>query len=259
MPKYRNNKKAVTHMFKLSKNNISIILTIITAIFIIVTAVLAMLYFIPAKSVVTNIQLVNVQKSQPVKITSFDIDLSYEGNQDDFENLLDNQSDPADEDFSIDNVTFNEDNQNIDVPHDYFNDDDENQALNNLLHTPYYVGQNYYSNNNHPAVKVTTHNTNLLGQRLKSQTKQHNIWPKDLHVGQRIHQNTFTTDNHTKLNNYENTSYFTQPTNQQNTILHVEGHCKLGKYNHSWTGDYHINVNPQNHKLTWKQSDITNN
>lgn len=256
MPKYR---KAVTHMFKLSKNNISIVLTIITAIFIIVTAVLAMLYFIPAKSVVTSIQTVTVQKSQPVKITNFDIDLSYEGNQDDFENLLDNQSDPADENFSIDNVTFNEGDQDIDVPHDYFNDDDENQALNNLLHNPYYVGQDYYSNNDHPAVKVTTHNTNLFGQHLKSQTKQHNIWPKDLHVGQRIHQDTFTTDNHTKLNNYDNTSYFTQPTNKQNTILHVEGHYKLGKYNHSWTGDYHIDINPQTHKLTWKQGDITNN
>lgn len=57
--------KAVTHMFKLSKNNISIILTIITVIIIIVTAILAMLYFIPAKSVVTNIQPVTVQKSQP--------------------------------------------------------------------------------------------------------------------------------------------------------------------------------------------------
>ena len=82
-------------MFKLSKNNISIILTIITVSFIVVTAVLAMLYFIPAKSVVTDIQPLTVQKSQPVKITSFDIDLSYEGNQDDFEYLLDNQSDPA--------------------------------------------------------------------------------------------------------------------------------------------------------------------
>lgn len=246
-------------MFKLLKNNISTILTIITVSFIIVTAVLVMLYFIPAKSVVTNIQPVTVQKSQPVKITSFDVDLSYEGNQDDFEYLLDNQSDPADENSSINNVTFNEADQNIDVPHDYFNDDDENQALNNLLHNPYYVGQDYYSNNDHPAVKVTTHNTNLFGQRLKPQTKQHNIWPKNFQVGQRIHENTFTTANHTKLNNYDNTSYFTQPTSEQNTILHVNGHYKLGKYNHSWTGDYHINVNPKTHKLTWKQGDITNN
>ena len=246
-------------MFKLLKNNINLMLIIIATIFLTVTAILAMLYFIPAKSVVTNIQSVNVQKPQPIKITSFDIDLSYEGNQDDFENLLDNQSDPAGENFSIDNVTFNEDNQNIEVPHDYFNDDDKNQALNNLLHNPYYVGQDYYGNKDHPAVKVTTRNTNLFGQRLKSQTKKHNVWPKDLHVGQRIHQDTFTTDNHTKLNNYDNTSYFTQPTNKQNTILHVEGHYKLGKYNHSWTGDYHINVNPQTHKLTWKQGDITNN
>ena len=228
------------------------------AIFIIFIAILAILYFTPAKSVVTNIQTVTVKKSPPVKITSFDIDLSYEGNQDDFECLLNNQSDPANEDFSIDNVTFNEDDQNIDVPHDYFNDDDESQAINNLLHNPYYVGQYYYSNNNHPAVKVTTHNTNLFGQHLKPQTKQHNVWPKDLHVGQRIHQDTFTTDNHTKLNNYDNTSYFTHPTSEQNTILHVEGHYKLGKYNHSWTGDYQININPQTHKLTWKQDNITN-
>lgn len=246
-------------MFNLSKNNISIILTIVTVSFIIVTAILAMLYFIPAKSVVTNIQPVTVQKSQPIKITSFDIDLSYVGNQDDFEYLLDNQLNPANENFSIDNVTFNEDNQSIDVPHDYFNDDDENQAINNLLHNPYYVGQDYYSNNDHPAVKVTTHNTNVFDQHLKTQTKQHNVWPKDLHVGQRIHQDTFTTDNHNELNNYDNTSYFTQPTSKQNTILHVEGHYKLGKYNHSWTGDYHINTNPQTHKLTWKQGDITNN
>lgn len=245
-------------MFKSSKTNINIILTIIAAIFIAITAILAILYFTPAKSVVTNIQSVTVQKSQPVKITSFDIDLSYEGNQDNFEYLLDNQSDPANENFSINNITFNEPNQDIDVPHDYFNDDDENQALNNLLHNPYYVGQDYYSNNDHPAVKVTTHNNNLFGQRLKPQTKQHNVWPKDLHVGQRIHQDTFTTDNHTELNNYDNTSYFTQPTSKQNTILHVNGHYKLGKYNHSWTGDYHINVNPQNHKLTWKQGNITN-
>lgn len=245
-------------MFKLSKNNISIILTIIAAIFIIVTAILAMLYFIPAKSVVTNIQPVTIQKSQPIKITSFDINLSYEGNQDDFEYLLDNQS-AVNENLSINNATFNEDNQNIDVPHDYFNDYDQTQALNNLLHNPYYVGQDYYSNNNHPAVKVTTHNTNLFGQHLKPQTKQHNVWPKDLHVGQRIHQNTFTTDNHTELNNYDNTSYFTKPTSEQNTILHVDGHYKLGKYNHSWTGDYHINIDPQTHKLTWKQGDITNN
>ena len=246
-------------MFNLSKNNISIILTIVTVSFIIVTAILAMLYFIPAKSVVTNIQPVTVQKSQPIKITSFDIDLSYVGNQDDFEYLLDNQLNPANENFSIDNVTFNEDNQSIDVPHDYFNDDDQNQAINNLLHNPYYVGQDYYSNNDHPAVKVTTHNTNVFGQHLKPQTKQHNVWPKDLHIGQRIHQDTFTTDNHTELNNYNNTSYFTQPTSEQNTILHVEGHYKLGKYNHSWTGDYHININPQTHKLTRKQGDITNN
>lgn len=239
-------------MFQLSKNNISIILTIITVSFIIVTAVLAMLYFIPAKSVVTNIQPVTVQKSQPVKITSFDIDLSYEGTQADFEYLLDNQFEPANENSSINNVTFNKDNQTIDVPHDYFNDDDQNQAFNNLLHNPYYVGQDYYSNNDHPAVKVTTHNTNLFGQPLKSQTKQYNVWPKNLQVGQRIHEDTFTTDNHTELNNYDNTSYFTQPTSEQNTILHVYGHYKLGKYNHSWTGDYHINVNPQTHKLTWK-------
>lgn len=234
-------------------------LIIIATIFLTVTAILAMLYFIPAKSVVTNIQPVTVQKSQPVKITSFDIDLSYEDNQDDFEYLLDKQSEPADETFSINNVTFNEADQSIDVPHDYFNDDDENQALNNLLHQPYYVGQDYYSNNDHPAVKVTTHNNNLFGQQLKPQTKQHNVWPKDLHIGQRIHQNTFTTDNHTELNNYENTSYFTQPTSEQNTILHVNGHYKLGKYNHSWTGDYHININPQTQKLTWKQGNITNN
>lgn len=245
-------------MFKLSKNNINIILSIVTVSFITITVVLAMLYFIPAKSVVTNIQPVTVQKSQPIKIASFDIDLSYEGNQDDFEDLLNDQSEPADKIFSIDNVTFNEDAQNIDVPHDYFNDDDENQALNNLLHNPYYIGQDYYNNNDHPAVKVTTHNTNLFGQHLKPQTKQHNVWPKDLHIGQHIHQDTFTTGNHTKLNNYENTSYFTQPTNKQNTILHIYGHYKLGKYNHSWTGDYHINVNPQTHKLTWKQGDITN-
>ena len=125
-------------MFKLSKNNINLVLIIIATIFLTVTAILAMLYFIPAKSVVTNIQPVNVQKSQPVKITSFDIDLSYEGNQDDFEYyLLDHQLNPADEDFSIDNITFNENDQNIDVPHNYLNDDDENQALNNLLHNPY--------------------------------------------------------------------------------------------------------------------------
>lgn len=246
-------------MFKLSKNNISIILTIITVSFIIVTAVLAMLYFIPAKSVVTSIQPVTVQKSQPVKITSFDIALSYEGTQADFEYLLDNQLELADENFSINHVTFNEADQSIDVPHDYFNDDDENQALNNLLHQSYYVGQDYYSNSDHPAVKVTTRNTNLFGQRLKPQTKQHNVWPKNLQVGQRIHENTFTTDNHTELNNYDNTSYFTQPTSEQNTILHVNGHYKLGKYNHSWTGDYNINVNPQTHKLTWKQGDTTSN
>lgn len=244
-------------MFKSSKSNINTYSTIMAAIFIVVIAILAILYFTPAKSVITNIQTVTVKKSQPVKITSFDIDLSYEGNQDDFECLLDNQSDPANEYFSIDNVTFNEDDQNIDVPHDYFNDDD-NQALNNLLHNPYYVGQRYYSNNNHPAVKVTTHNTNLFGQHLKPQTKQHNVWPKDLHVGQRIHQDTFTTDNHTELNNYDNTSYFTQPTNKQNTILHVEGRYKHGRYNHYWTNDYQININPQTHKLTWKQDNITN-
>ena len=116
-------------------------LIIIATIFLTVTAILAMLYFIPTKSIVTNIQPVIVQKSQPVKITSFDIDLSYEGNQDDFEYLLDNQSEPANEDFSINDVTFNEADQNIDVPHDYFNDDDENQALNNLLHQPYYVDE----------------------------------------------------------------------------------------------------------------------
>lgn len=246
-------------MFKLSKNNIRIILTIITVSFIIVTAVLAMLYFIPAKSVVTNIQPVTVQKSQSVKITSFDVDLHYEGSQADFEYLLNNQFEPANENFSINNVTFNKDDQNIDVPHDYFNDDDKNQAFDNLLHNPYYIGQDYYSNNDHPAVKVTTHNTNLFGQPLKSQTKQYNVWPKDLHVGQRIHEDTFTTDNHAELNNYENTSYFTQPTSEQNTILHVNGHYKLGKYNHSWTGNYHINVNPKTHKLTWKQGDIDNN
>lgn len=246
-------------MFKVSKNNISIVLTTITVSFIIVTAVLAMLYFIPAKSVVTNVQPVTVQKSQPVKITSFDVNLSYEGNQDDFEYyLLDHQLNPADENFSINNVTFNEDNQSIDVPHDYFNDDDKNQALNNLLHNPYYIGQDYYNTNDHPAVKVTTRNTNLFGQHLKPQTKQHNVWPKDLHVGQRIHEDTFTTDNHTELNNYDNTSYFTPPTGEQNTILHVVGHYKLGKYNHSWTGNYHIDINPQTDKLTWKQGNITN-
>lgn len=232
-----------------------LILSLCTVILILFALVVITLYFVPSKQIVTKIKPITVPQANPVKITSLDIDLTYYGDQDDFEDLFDNPENPNNDNFSIDDVSFNEDNQNIDVPGSYLNTDDEDQALNSLLTQPHYVGQNYYSHAQHPAVKVTVKQANIFGKRLQNRTAQHNIWPKDLHVGQRVNGNTFTTNNHDQLNNYENTSYFTKPTTDQNTIIHVEGNYKFGKYPRSWTGNYRITVDPQTHKLTWTNID----
>ena len=108
-------------------------------------------------------------------------------------------------------------------------------------------------------MKVTVKRSNIFGKQLKNKTTEHDIWPKNIKVGQPININTFTTKNHHRLNNYENTSYFTNPSTNQNTIIHVDGNYKTGKYGHSWTGDYQITVDPQTHKLTWTSNDIDNN
>ena len=246
-------------MFKINTKNHCLILQICTAILTLFTAIAIILYFVPSKQTVTKIKHVTVPQADPIKITSLDIDLNYNGSQDDFEDLLDNHDDPNNDDFSIDNVSFNEDSQEIDVPDNYLNIDDNDQALNSLLTQPHYVGQNYYSNTQHPAVKVTVKRSNIFGKKLKDKTNEYNIWPKDIKVGQPININTFTTKNHNRLNNYENTSYFTNPSTDQNTIIHVECNYKTGKYSHSWTGDYQITVDPQTNKLTWTSNDIDNN
>ena len=246
-------------MFKINTKNHCLILQICTAILTLFTAIAIILYFVPSKQTVTKIKHVTVPQADPIKITSLDIDLNYNGSQDDFEDLLDNHDDPNNDDFSIDNVSFNEDSQEIDVPDNYLNIDDNDQALNSLLTQPHYVGQNYYSNTQHPAVKVTVKRSNIFGKKLKDKTNEYNIWPKDIKVGQPININTFTTKNHNRLNNYKNTSYFTNPSTDQNTIIHVEGNYKTGKYSHSWTGDYQITVDPQTNKLTWTSNDIDNN
>ena len=233
-----------------------LILLISAAILILFAITAMLLYFVPSKQTVTKIQHVTVPQANPVKITSLDIDLTYYGDQDDFEDLLENPENPNNDNFSIDDVSFNEDNQEIDVPNSYLNTDDEDQALDSLLTQPHYVGQNYYSQAQHPAVKVTVKRSNIFNKQLKAKTAEHNIWPTTLKVGQTVNSNTFTTNNHHRLNNYQNTSYFSNPTTDQNTIIHVEGNYKFGKYPKSWTGNYRITVNPQNHKLNWTNTDI---
>lgn len=245
-------------MFKTNTKHRYLILLISAAILILFTLITILLYFIPSKQIVTKVKPVTIPQAAPVKITSLDIDLTYYGDQDDFEDLLDNPENPNNDNFSIDDISFNEDNQDIAVPSSYLNTDDEDQALNSLLIQPHYVGQNYYSNAQHPAVKVTVKRANIFGKQLQNRTTQHNIWPKDLHAGQRVNSNTFTINNHDQLNNYENTSYFSNPTTDQNTIIHVEGNYKYGKYPKSWTSNYRITVNPQNHKLSWTNSDLEN-
>lgn len=233
-----------------------LILLISAAILILFATIAMLLYFVPSKQTVTKIKHVTVPQANPVKITSLDIDLSYYGDQDDFEDLLNDPENPNNNNFRIDDVSFNEDNQDIDVPSSYLNTDDEDQALNSLLTQPHYVGQNYYSQAQHPAVKVTVKRSNIFNKQLKAKTTEYNVWPTNLKVGQTVNSNTFTTNNHHQLNNYENTSYFTNPTTDQNTIIHVEGNYKFGKYPKSWTGNYRITVNPQNHKLNWTNTDI---
>lgn len=246
-------------MFKINTKYRYLILPVCTATLTLFTTIAIILYFVPSKQTVTKIKHVTVPQANPIKITSLDIDLNYNGSQDDFEDLLDNHDDPNNDDFSIDNVSFNEDSQEIDVPNSYLNIDDNDQALNSLLTQPHYVGQNYYNNTQHPAVKVTVKRSNIFGKKLKDKTNEYNIWPKDIKVGQPININTFTAKNHHRLNNYENTSYFTNPSTDQNTIIHVDGNYKTGKYSHSWTGDYQITVDPQTNKLTWTSNDIDNN
>ena len=233
-----------------------LILLISAAILILFATIAMILYFVPSKQTVTKIQPVTVPQANPVKITSLDIDLTYYGDQDDFEDLLNDPENPNNDNFRIDDVSFNEDNQDIDVPSSYLNTDDEDQALNSLLTQPHYVGQNYYSQAQHPAVKVTVKRSNIFDKPLKDKTTEYNVWPTNLKVGQTVNSNTFTTNNHHQLNNYENTSYFTNPTTDQNTIIHVEGNYKFGKYPKSWTGNYRITVDPQNHKLNWTNTDI---
>lgn len=245
-------------MIKHNRKTYRLILPISAAILILFATVAMILYFVPSKQTVTKIQPVTVPQANPVKITSLNIDLTYYGDQDDFEDLLNNPENPNNNNFSIDDVSFNEDNQDLDVPSSYLNTDDEDQALDSLLTQPHYVGQNYYSQAQHPAVKVTVKRSNIFDKQLKAKTTDHNIWPKGLHVGQQVNTNTFTTNNHHQLNNYENTSYFTNSTTNQNTIIHVEGNYKFGKYPRSWKGNYRITVDPQSHKLNWTNTDIEN-
>ena len=236
-----------------------LILLISAAILILFATIAMILYFVPSKQTVTKIKHITVPQANQVKITSLDIDLTYYGDQDDFEDLLNDPENPNNDNFRIDDVSFNKDNQDIDVPSSYLNTDDEDQALNSLLTQPHYVGQNYYSQAQHPAVKATVKRSNIFNKPLKAKTAEHNIWPTNLKVGQTVNSNIFTTNNHHQLNNYENTSYFTNPTTDQNTIIHVEGNYKFGKYPKSWTGNYRITVNPQSHKLTWTNTDIEDN
>lgn len=243
-------------MFKISTKYHYLILPVCTTMLTLFAVIAIILYFVPNKQTVTKIKHVTVPQADPIKITSLDIDINYNGSQDDFEDLLDNHEDPNNDDFSIDEVSFNEDSQEIDVPNSYLNIDDDSQVLNSLLTQPHYIGQTYYSNTKHPAVKVTVKRSNIFGKQLKNKTNEYNIWPKELKVGQPINTNTFTTKNHHRLNNYENTSYFTNPSTDQNTIIHVDGNYKTGKYSHSWTGDYQITVDPQTHKLTWTSNNI---
>lgn len=245
-------------MIKRNRKLYYLILPISAAILILFATTAMLLYFVPSKQTVTKIQHVTVPQANPVKITSLDIDLTYYGNQDDFEDLLNNPENPNNNNFRIDDVSFNEDNQDIDVPSSYLNTDDEDQALDSLLTQPHYVGQNYYSQAQHPAVKVTVKRSNIFDKQLKAKTTEYNVWPTNLKVGQTVNINTFTTNNHHRLNNYKNTSYFSNPTTDQNTIIHVEGNYKYGKYPKSWTGNYRITVNPQTHKLSWTNSDLEN-
>lgn len=242
-------------MLKTNRKHRYLILQVGVAMFILLTIIPLVLYFVPSKQVVTKIQSITIPQAAPVKITSLNVDLTYYGSQDDFEDLLNDPENPDNSNFSIDSISFNEDDQDLDVPDSYLNTDDEDQTLTSLLTQPHYVGQDYYRNAQHPAVKVTVNRVNVFGKSLKDKTIKHNVWPKDLNIGQRVNNNTFTTDNHQQLNNYENTSYFTNPTTKQNTIIHVEGTYKYGKYPRSWTGNYQLTVDPQTHKLTWTNLD----
>lgn len=242
-------------MLKTSPEHRYLILQVDVAMFILLTILVPVLCFAPSKQTVTKIQPVTVPQASPVKITSLDVDLTYYGSQTGFETQLNHPENPSNNNFKIDNVSFNKDNQDLDVPANYLNTDDNNQALTSLLTQPHYVGQDYYNNAQHPAIKVTVKRANVFGKRLQAETTEHNIWPKDLHVGQRVNDQTFTPDNHHQLNNYENTSYFTNPTTEQNTIIHVKGHYKYGLYPRSWTGNYRLTVDPQTHKLTWANID----
>lgn len=242
-------------MLKTNNKHRYLILQVGVAMFILLTIIPLVLYFVPSKQTVTKIQPVTVPQAAPVKITSLDVDLTYYGSQDDFEELLDDPENPDNSNFSIDSVSFNEDDQDIDVPDNYLSTDDEDQTLTSLLTQPHYVGQNYYHNSQHPAVKVTVKRANVFGKQLKAKTTEHNVWPKDLKVGQKVNDQTFTPNNHQQLNNYANTSYFTNPGTSQNTIIHVEGTYKYGKYPRSWTGNYQLTVDPQTHKLTWTNID----
>lgn len=242
-------------MLKTNSKRCYLILLVCAGTFILLATIALALYFAPSKQTVTKIQPVTVPQAAPIKITSLDVDLTYYGNQEDFEDLLDDPENPDNSNFSIDSVSFNEDDQDLDVPNNYLNTDDEDQTLTSLLTQPHYVGQTYYNNAQHPAVKVTVKRANVFGKQLKAKTTEHNVWPKKLKVGQTVNDQTFTSNNHQQLNNYENTSYFTNPDTNQNTIIHVEGNYKYGKYPRSWTGNYRITVDSQTHKLTWTNID----
>lgn len=120
-------------MFKTNTKYHHLILLISAAILILFTLITILLYFIPSKQNVTKVKPVTVPQAAPIKITSLNIDLTYYGDQDDFEDLLENPENPNNDNFSIDDVSFNEDDQDINVPSSYLNTDDEDQTLDNLL------------------------------------------------------------------------------------------------------------------------------
>ena len=128
-------------MIKRNHKPYYLILLISAAILILFAITAMLLYFVPSKQTVIKFQHVTVPQANPVKITSLDIDLTYYGDQDDFEDLLNNPENPNNDNFSIDDISFNEDSQDIDVPDSYLNTDDEDQALNNLLTQPHYVDE----------------------------------------------------------------------------------------------------------------------
>ena len=236
----------------IKKNKKAILITISgTLIF---GAMIAGMILIPAHSRIIHSQQIIVPAAQPVTIKEFDITIEdFVGSQSDFEDMLNNPDTISSHDYSITDDEFND---NISVPNSYFdsnaNDDDQ---LINLVTQPHFVGQQYYSNQEHPAIRINIANQNIFKHQLKNNVKTFNVWPKALKVGQKYHSDNFDTvvaQRHPKkYYNYSDTSMFTAGTQEQNTVVHVSGNEHRSIYNYQWSADYRFNVDPQTHRFSY--------